>query len=132
MAHRILRVLKTFLDQSAFLTIMVDETTDSANREQVVICMRWVDTDKLEAHEEFLGLYQVDSTDASTILSVIHDVLLRLNISISKLRRQFYDGAASMSGHKEWRCYPDPKRVASSTVYPLLWACSKFSLFRYT
>ena len=99
MAHRILRGVKDWLDQSKFLSIMVDETTVSANREQVVICMRWIDTDSLEAHEEFLGLYQVDSTDASTILSVIHDVLLRLNISLTKLRGQCYDGAASMSGN---------------------------------
>ena len=35
-----------------FLTIMVDETTDASNKEQVVICFRWVD-DKLEGHEEF-------------------------------------------------------------------------------
>lgn len=99
MAHRVLRGLKTFMDQSAFLTITVDETTNCANKEQVVICMRRVDTDNLEAHADFIGLHQVDSPDASTILPVIHDVL-RLNISITKLRGQCYDGAASMTGHR--------------------------------
>ena len=62
--------------------------------------MRWVDTDNLEAHEEFIGLYQADSTNASTILSIIRDVLLRLNITITRLRGQCYNGAASMSGYK--------------------------------
>ena len=100
MAHRILRGITSLLHKSPFLAIMVDETTDSANKEQVVICMRWVDTDNFEAHEEFIGLYQADSTNASTILSIIRDVLLRLNITITKLRGQCYDGAASMSGHK--------------------------------
>ena len=34
---------------------MADETTDSSNREQVVICFRWVDN-SLSAHEEFIVL----------------------------------------------------------------------------
>ena len=79
---------------------MVDETTDVLNKEQVVICFRWVDS-KLEAHEVFIGLYEVDSTEAAVLLTVIHDVLLRMNISINKLRGQCYDGASSMSGARQ-------------------------------
>ena len=76
---------------------MVDETTDTSNKEQVVICFRWVDN-KLRAHEEFVGIFQVESTTAGMLYSVICDVLLRLNLSKSKLRGQWYDGASSMSG----------------------------------
>ena len=54
---------------------MVDETTDAANKEQVVICIRWVDSN-FEAHEEFVGMHVVDSTDAKTLYQVIKDVLL--------------------------------------------------------
>ena len=54
---------------------------------------------KLEAHEEFIGLHQV-ATQATALLAVIHDVLLRLNVSITKLRGQCYDGASSMSGSR--------------------------------
>ena len=64
-----------------------------------MICFRWVDK-KLEAHEEYVGLYQVESTKASELHYIIHDVLRRLNIAISKLRGQCYDGASSMSGTK--------------------------------
>ncbi len=39
---------------------MVDETTDMANTEQVVVCLRWVN-EIFEVHEEFVGLYQVDT-----------------------------------------------------------------------
>ena len=46
---------------------MADETTDTSNREQVVICFRWVDT-SLDAHEEFIGRQQVDRIDAATII----------------------------------------------------------------
>ena len=33
---------------------MADDTTDSHNREQVVICLRWVDN-SVNAHEEVIG-----------------------------------------------------------------------------
>ena len=54
---------------------MIDETTDSSNREQVVVCIRWVD-DQLEPHEEFIALYKVDDICSSTLVSVIKDTLL--------------------------------------------------------
>ena len=43
-----------------WFTIMVDETTDLSNTEQMVFCLRYVD-DSLEVHEEFIGLYSLDS-----------------------------------------------------------------------
>ena len=76
---------------------MVDETTDISNKEQVVVCFRWVDN-HLVAHEEFIGLYQIESTQSEMLLAIVHDVLHRLNISTSKLRGQCYNGADSMSG----------------------------------
>ncbi len=66
---------------------MVDETIDVSNKDQF-----------LNAHEEFLGLYCTGSTEASVIFSVIKDVMMRMNVSFTKLTGQCYDGAASMSG----------------------------------
>ena len=97
MALHILRDIAASFHSTPFLTLMVDETTDESNKEQVVICLRWVDN-SLEAHEEFIGLYQVSNTQSSTLLAVIRDVLLRVNISITKLRGQCYDGASAMAG----------------------------------
>ena len=48
------------LHSSPFNSIMADDTTDSSNREQGVICLRWVDNN-LNAHKEFIGLQQVDT-----------------------------------------------------------------------
>ena len=53
---------------------MADETTDSSNREQVVIFFRWVDN-SLSAHEEFIGRQQVDRIDAATI--TFHNIIKR-------------------------------------------------------
>ena len=97
MAMQVLRSVVESVRSVPFLTIMVDETTDVSNKEQVVICFRWVD-DKLEGHEEFIGLYRVESTQATILVGVIYDVLQRLNVSITKIRGQCYDGASSMSG----------------------------------
>ena len=52
MALQILREVDSSLQ---FVTVMMDETTDASNTEQVVICLRWVNG-KLDAHEEFIGL----------------------------------------------------------------------------
>lgn len=58
---------------------------------------RWVDN-KFEAHEEFIGLHQVDSTTSAVLFGVVRDVLTRLNLSIHKLRGLCFDGASAMSG----------------------------------
>ena len=99
MALQVLRQMIESMSSSSFLSLMVDETTDISNKEQLVVCIRWVDK-KLQPHEDFIGLYHVESTQSSTLVSTIHDVLQRVNISITKLRGQCYDGASSMSGHK--------------------------------
>jgi len=76
---------------------MVHKTTDVSNREQVVLYIRWVSKD-FEVHEDFIGLYKVDQIDARTLVFVIKDVLLRLNLSLSNIRGQRYDGTACMAG----------------------------------
>ena len=97
MAKKVLRDLTTPIQSAPFISIMIDETTDEANKEQMVICFRWVD-DELDVHEDFIGLYETESTEAVALLTIIHDALNRLNISITKLRGQCYDGASEMSG----------------------------------
>ena len=84
MAHQVLRKIIGRLQSSDFFTVMADETTDISNREQLVICLRWVDND-LDVHEEFVGLHVVDSIDANMLVAVIKDVLLRFNLSLSRM-----------------------------------------------
>ena len=99
MALQVLRQVIESISSSLFLPLMVGETTGISNNEQLVVCIRWVDKN-LQPHEEFIGLYHVESNQSSTLVSTIHDVLQRVNISITKFRGQCYDGASSMSGHK--------------------------------
>ena len=99
MGLQVLRKIASELHSAPFYSIMVDETTDVSNREQVVVCLRSV-TNNFVVHESFVGLYLVDAIDTGTLFDVIKDVLARLNISFNKIRGQCYDGASSMSGAK--------------------------------
>ena len=94
-----LRQVAVNLQGASFYTIMVDETTDISNDEQVVLCLRWVD-DTFDVHEEFVGLYKVESISSNSLVAVIKDMLLRLNLTLTKVRGQCYDGAANMAGSK--------------------------------
>jgi len=81
MGMSILRDIASTLHSTPFLTVMVDETTDSSNTEQVTIFLRWV-TDSLQVHEEFMGLYSTERIDAASVTFVITDLFLRCNLSI--------------------------------------------------
>ena len=95
MANMILRKVTRSLSGNLF-SIMVDETSDISNTEQLVFCLRYVDED-LTTHEEFIGLHSMDSTTAESITRVIQDILLRLLLQMSSCRGQCYDGASSMA-----------------------------------
>ena len=99
MGHQVLRDVSADLQNSPFVTVMADETTDSSNREQVTLILRRV-TQDLQVHEEFLGLYHVTSIDAATLTTAIKDVLIRMNLPFDKLRGQCYDGVNAMSSSK--------------------------------
>ena len=92
MALRILRNIVGCIQNGVWYSIMTDEVTDSSNKEQLIICLRWVDN-HLNPHEDFTGLYSVDQT----LAHVIKDTLIRLNLKLN-CRSKCYDGAANMSG----------------------------------
>lgn len=78
-----------------YFALEADEVTDSSNKEQVVVCIRWVD-DKFEAHEDFVGLHDVDDITAATIVHVVTDTMRCMTLSLSICRAQCYDGASNM------------------------------------
>ena len=96
MPLRILRDISAKLQAKAF-SIMVDETTDASTQEHVVIVLRWVDQ-YLEHHEDFVGLHITAATDANSIVAIISEVLVRMNLKLSNCRGQYYDGAAVTKG----------------------------------
>ena len=99
MALSLLQKVAVNVQSGVYYTIMCDETTDSANKGQLVICLSWVD-EFLDDHEDFIGLYEIPNTKAEVILSVIKDTLLRFNSGFSRCCGQYNDGVTNMSGCK--------------------------------
>lgn len=64
MADIVSRKVVTSLDNS-FSSILCDEYTDVSNKEQLTLCVRWIDKE-LEAHEDFLGLVNIPNIRADT------------------------------------------------------------------
>ena len=73
---------------------------------------------KLESPEEFIGLYQVESTRATVLVGIVHDVLQRMNLFITKIRGQCY---TMMEPHlcREYagELQPESKRKSQEQFY---------------
>ena len=109
MAHKVLRNINSKLHNASFFTIMADETTDTSNKEQVVIVLRYVDNNDFSVEEEFIGLYCVPSINSDMLVSILKDTLSRLNLPLSKVRGQCYDGASN--GVATQICKEEPRAV---------------------
>ncbi|XP_078493200.1 zinc finger MYM-type protein 1-like [Ciona intestinalis] len=78
-------------------SILVDETSDISSCEQVSICIRYCNS-QFQSQEDFVGFYATSKTDSFTLYNLVKDSLLRLGLSIDKLRGQGYDGGANVAG----------------------------------
>jgi len=99
MGRSVLNSILSLIHESTYVSIMVDETTDISNKEQLTLVMRRIDHN-LDVYEEFLGMYQIDSTTAESITSTILDALLHFKVPLTKLRGQCYDGCSTMAGSR--------------------------------
>ena len=97
MGLRVLRDIADSLQKAKYFSLMADEVTDTSNREQVAICICWVDSN-FQPHEEFIGLHKANTITAVELVVILKDVLLRMNLNITHCRGQCYDGAANMCG----------------------------------
>ncbi len=99
MSLNILRKIACSIQEARYFALMADEVTDCSNKEQFVICLRWVNNN-FQPFEEFIGLYDVESITANHLVACLKDCLLRMNISLSNCRAQCYDGASNMCGSR--------------------------------
>ena len=98
MAHQIICELSDEVRSTFFATIY-DKYTDVSNKEQLTICLRWVD-DYFQSHQDFFGFYKLKDIKSNTIVAAIRDVLLKTQISLDQCRGQCYKGASNMLGKK--------------------------------
>ena len=99
MGNQVLREILEPIKDAPFFSLMADETTDVSNKEQLVICLRWV-SKNFEPKENYVGLYEIENIRAETIFNSLADILKRFGLQISQLRGQCYDMGASMAGSK--------------------------------
>ena len=98
MANQITRDI-TANFQNNFYSIICDEYTGISNKEQLSLCIRWVNK-FLVAHEEFLGFYEVPNIKSETLVKIIKDIFLRFQLSLQLCRVQCFDGASNMLGKR--------------------------------
>ena len=79
--------IATSILESGYFSLEADKVTDTSNKEQLVVCLRWVDS-QFEPHE-FIGLYHIEDITAETIMAVLKDMI---NLNLSMCRAQCYDG----------------------------------------
>lgn len=92
-----LRQIKCEINETSFIAIILDETTDVANISQLSKVVRYV-TKKGEIKERFLGFLNVTTQrTALALYNIVESIVDDLNCS-SKLVAQSYDGAAVMAG----------------------------------
>ena len=99
LALGVLREISENIQNAKFFTIMADETADVSIKEQLVVCIRWVD-DKFVIHEDFIGMWPLPRTTADQIVGTLREALQQMNLDIQNARGQCYDGAATMAGEK--------------------------------
>ncbi|KAL4141698.1 hypothetical protein QTP88_004287 [Uroleucon formosanum] len=78
--------------------LLADETSDISGMEQVSLCVRYVDLDKLELREDFLQFIPTNNTTGKGLANLILENLSTFGVELKCLLGQGYDGAAAMSG----------------------------------
>ena len=89
----VVRDIAAKIQSAKYFSITADEVTDSSNKAQVVVCFRTVD-DKFVCSEDFIGVY------VDTIVHILKDTMIRMNLPVANCRGQCYDGASNMARHQ--------------------------------
>ena len=93
-------LLASYNRQNFSLSCTTDECVDCANNEQLVICLRYVDGD-LEVRRVYRTFYKCEDITANTIVAVLKDSLLRLNLQCcAVVGSATIDGGSNMAGCK--------------------------------
>ncbi|XP_048502699.2 uncharacterized protein LOC104897348 [Beta vulgaris subsp. vulgaris] len=80
-----------------FFSILADESADVSDKEQMDLCLRYVNK-KGEVWERLLGIVHVSDTTSLTLKTAIESLLMEHSLSFSQVRGQGYDGASNMQG----------------------------------
>ncbi|XP_062179392.1 uncharacterized protein LOC133884000 [Phragmites australis] len=77
--------------------ILADVSSDVSHKEQLALCLRYVDRLGRPC-EHFLGVVHVDDTTSLSLKEAIQALLVSHHLTITQIRGQGYDGASNMKG----------------------------------
>ncbi|XP_044365275.1 zinc finger MYM-type protein 1 isoform X2 [Triticum aestivum] len=77
--------------------ILADESNDASHKEQLALCIRFVDKSG-RGCERFLGVVHVANTTSLSLKDAIQTLLKDHHLTHSQIRGQGYDGASNMKG----------------------------------
>ena len=84
---------------SKFFGIISDCARDIRSKEQLALCIRYVDT-QLTVHEVLIDMVDLQKLDAAGIVDSLKKSLEDLFLNAENIRGQGYDGASVMSGER--------------------------------
>uniref|UniRef100_A0A1X7UDU2 Uncharacterized protein n=1 Tax=Amphimedon queenslandica TaxID=400682 RepID=A0A1X7UDU2_AMPQE len=93
-----LHLSKITTNYSPWYSIIGNEASDTAGREQLHLSIRWVNEDYIVSKNP-VGLASIPSTTSDVLTKVIKDMLIRFCLLITFRRGQAFDGAANKQGH---------------------------------
>ena len=80
-------------------SLLSDETTDIADRAELAIFIRYVDSDCHQVKEDFLGVIEVaGSKEAEVLCQITCEILREKGVDINQIRFNSSDGTNTMSG----------------------------------
>ena len=113
----ILEKLTDEIKASRYFSVLADEATDTSNREQMALVIRFVDS-KSEIREVFVGFFECnEGISGEAISKKILEGVEKLSLDMRFCRGQGYDGTGNMAGKcsgaaaRIQRMYPDAPYV---------------------
>ncbi|CAG2237753.1 unnamed protein product [Mytilus edulis] len=85
-------------NEAGFFSVLGDEYTDKSTKEQMSICLRFIDAGTKDVREDFLCFVEPENTKGDRIARCLLGTLEKEGVVIDRMRGQGYDGAANMSG----------------------------------
>ena len=104
--NEIIEVLDTYIqdkivaeiNEAGAFSLLADEASDSSNKEQLPLVLRFVDQER-NVREEFVRFYECeDGVTGQAIATLILKAVQELGMSMDFCKGQCYDGAGNMSG----------------------------------
>ena len=93
----ILQKIADEVKENDLYSIICDECTDSANKEQLSLSVRYVSREKV--CKSFVGFFELDEgVTGAAVADAIETAIAECHLDPTKLRGQAYDGASNMTG----------------------------------